>query len=305
MLEIDFAKMVGAGNDFIIINDYYGKLKVDLHAIARALCARRLGIGADGILFLRKSLDADFEMYYLNPDGSEAGMCGNGGRCIARFAVLNGICGRRLRFVSHGSMYYAEVFDSDSVKLYFPAPREIVPSKKIPMTKDDREIGKASSSNNREILDASYICPGTEHVVLTNGNGFETVDTADLVTIGREIRYNSEIFPDGTNVNLIEEVGENKIRMRTYERGVEGETLACGTGAVASAIAASLRYNMKSPISVLTTSGETLIVSFEKNGLQFSKVILEGSARMIFQGKVYYDEKSAKVSDFVDGKSKV
>ena len=210
-------------------------------------------------------------------------MCGNGGRCIARFAVLNGISGAQTRFIEHGNKYFAEVFSAEKVKLHFPDPDEVVPSKKIPL--------------DGKLIDAVYVYPGNEHVVLTSGSGFEKVDSADLITIGRKIRYNSDIFPNGTNVNLIERIGEDKIRMRTYERGVEDETLACGTGAIASAMTASLRYEMKSPVSILTTSKETLMVSFDEKDSGFSNVVLEGSARVVFQGKVLYDEKNNKIMD--------
>jgi diaminopimelate epimerase len=282
MKEINFTKMNGAGNDFIVVNNFDGALKLDLPALTQTICARGFGIGADGTLFLQRSDQADFEMYYLNSDGSEGGMCGNGGRCIARFAVLNGICKPETNFVAHGRNYSAEVFDADKVRLHFPIPEEIVPSKKIPV--------------NGKILDATYVHPNTDHVILTDG--FGGVDAADLITLARKIRYNFDIFPRGTNVNLIEKKGEDKIRMRTYERGVENETLACGTGAVASAIAASLRFNMRSPVEILTTSKESLIVSFERNKEKFSNIVLEGSARIVFQSKILYDEKNHKILDF-------
>ena len=275
--------MNGAGNDFVVINNFDGALNVDLHAMAQILCARGLGIGADGILFLQKSDWADFEMYYLNSDGSEGGMCGNGGRCISRFAFLNGICGARMQFIAHGHEYSAEVLNAEKVQLHFPDPDEIVPSKKIPV--------------DSKILDATFVHPNTDHTVLTGGNGFEKVDAADLVPLARKIRYSSDIFPRGTNVNLIEQIGENKIRMRTYERGVENETLACGTGAVACAITAALRYEMKSPINILTTGKEALVVSFNRDGMHFTNLVLEGSARVVFQGKVLYDEKNLRIMD--------
>lgn len=291
MIEISFTKMNGAGNDFVVLNNIDGWLKAPLDFLARAMCARGLGVGADGILILQKSDQADFEMYYLNSDGSEGGMCGNGGRCIARFAVLNGICKPQTRFIAHGHMYAAEVFDADKVMLHFPDPEEILPSKKVPL--------------GSQFVDATYVHPNTDHTVLTSGSGFDRVETADLVSLARKIRYNFEFFPRGTNVNLIEEIGDNRIRMRTYERGVENETLACGTGAVASAITAALRYDLHSPVEILTTSGETLRVFFERKAQQFSSLILEGSARIVFQGKVFYDEQNHKILDLMNGQGKI
>jgi diaminopimelate epimerase len=298
MIQINFTKMNGAGNDFVVINNFDGTLNLNLPALTRAVCARGFGVGADGILFLQKNNRADFEMYYLNSDGSEGGMCGNGGRCIARFAVLNGICKPQMQFIAHDHKYSAEVFNAERVRLHFPVPEEIIPSKKVPV--------------DGQLLDVTYVHPNTDHTILTSGTGFEKVDSADLITLARKIRYNVDIFPRGTNVNLIEQIprtgssiDKNKIRMRTYERGVENETLACGTGAVASAITASLRYGMRSPVEILTTSGETLTVSFERNESRFSNLVLEGSARVVFHGKILYDEEKHKILDFLNGQGKI
>jgi diaminopimelate epimerase len=285
MIKIHFTKMNGAGNDFVVINDLDSALKVDLPSLAQATCARGFGIGADGILFLQKSDSADFEMYYLNSDGSEGGMCGNGGRCVSRFAALKGISKSRVNFVAHGHNYSAEVFSAEKVKLHFPVPEEIIASKHVPVD------GKT--------LDVTFVHPNTDHTILTSG--FETVDSADLILLARKIRYNFDVFPRGTNVDLIERSGERRIRMRTYERGVENETLACGTGAVASAIAAALRYRMPSPIEILTTSREILTVSFRRENGKFSDIVLEGSARVVYEGEILYDEKNCRILDLVDG----
>ncbi|MCL5267689.1 MAG: diaminopimelate epimerase [Bacteroidetes bacterium] len=291
MIEISFTKMNGAGNDFVVLNNFNGALQIELPDFAEAVCARGFGIGADGLLVLQKSRESDFEMIYLNSDGSEGGMCGNGGRCIARFAVLNGICKPTMHFTAHGGSYAAEVFGHDKVRLHLPDPDKVTPSMKIPL--------------GSQFLDATYVHPNTDHVVLTSGGGFDKVDSADLLALARKVRYNFEIFPKGTNVNLIEKIAENKIRMRTYERGVENETLACGTGAVASAITSSIRYGVQSPVSILTTGGETLKVSFDRTNNRFSNIVLEGSARVVFQGKVLYNEQNHKVLDLIDGQGQI
>ncbi len=291
MIEIDFTKMNGAGNDFVVINDLGGTLDTDLPSLARALCAKGFGIGADGLLVLRKHVGYDFEMIYLNSDGSEGGMCGNGGRCISRFAVLNNICKSPMKFTAHGKNYSAEVADDRKVRLHLPDPDRVSPSIEVP-------IGS-------QRLDATYVHPNTDHTVLMGGNGFDRVDSADLIGIARKIRYNFGIFPKGTNVNLIEQDGDNGIRMRTYERGVEDETLACGTGAVASAITASIRYGMVSPVRIKTTGGEILNVYFEKSGNNFSKLVLEGSATVVFRAKVLYDERAHKIADLEHGQRKI
>ncbi len=291
MIEIEFTKMNGAGNDFVVINDFGGTLNSDLPSVARALCSKGFGIGADGLLVLRKHAGFDFEMIYLNSDGSEGGMCGNGGRCISRFAVLNGICTSPMKFTAHGGNYSAEVIGDRKVRLHLPDPDKVSPSIEIP-------IGS-------QRIDATYVHPNTDHTVLMSGNGFDRVDSADLIGIARKIRYNFGIFPKGTNVNLIEQDGDNGIRMRTYERGVEDETLACGTGAVASAITASIRYGMVSPVRIKTTGGETLNVYFEKSGNSFSKLVLEGSATVVFKSKVLYDERAHKIADLEHGQRKI
>ncbi len=291
MMQISFTKMNGAGNDFVVLNNFDGGLKIDFPAFAEAVCARGFGIGADGLLVLQNSREADFEMLYLNSDGSEGGMCGNGGRCIARFAVLNGICKPTMRFTAHGASYVAEVFNDRNVRLHLPDPDRVIPYMKIPL--------------GAQVLEATYVHPNTDHVVLTSGSGFDKVDSADLLTLARKVRYNFEVFPKGTNVNLIEKIVDNKIRMRTYERGVENETLACGTGAVASAIASSIRYNAQSPVSILTTGGEILKVSFDTSSNRYSNIVLEGSARVVFQGKILYNEQDHKVLDLVNGQGHI
>lgn len=291
MIEIEFTKMNGAGNDFVVINDFQGKLKADLPAVARAICSKGFGVGADGLLVLRSRPGYDFEMIYLNSDGSEGGMCGNGGRCISRFAVLNGICGSTMRFIAHGGDYSAEVFSDRKVRLHLPDPESVTPSLEVP-------LGAGH-------LDATYVHPNTDHTVLPSGGAFDGVDKADLIGISRKIRYNFELFPKGTNVNLIEQEGDNRIRMRTYERGVENETLACGTGAVASAITASIRYGMTSPVEIHTSGGEIMKVYFEKDADRFSGLVLEGSATVVFRGKVAYDEKTEKLIDLEHGQGKV
>lgn len=291
MIEINFTKMNGAGNDFVVINDFDGSLKTELPPLASALCAKGFGIGADGLLVLRKHPERDFEMIYLNSDGSEGGMCGNGGRCISRFAVLNGICKSPMKFTAHGGNYSAELVGDRRVRLHLPDPESVTPSLEVPV--------------GAQRYDATYVHPNTDHTVLPSGSAFDTVDGADLIGISRKIRFNFDLFPKGTNVNLIEQDGDSRIRMRTYERGVENETLACGTGAVASAITAAIRYGMISPVEIHTTGGEILKVHFERNGDSFTKLVLEGNTTIVFMGKVLYDERRHEIVDLEHGKGKI
>lgn len=287
MLELKITKMHGAGNDFIVIDDYSGILNIPLESLAKGLCRRGFGLGTDGLLVLRKSDLADFEMIYLNSDGSYGGMCGNGGRCIARYASLKGISSSHVKFVAHGKTYTANVFGSNEVRLNLPDPDKIIPDLVIPV--------------GNKLENAVYVYPNTDHTVLFQEEGFDDIESTDIVLIGRLIRYNFEVFPKGTNVNLVAKIGDNKIRMRTYERGVENETLACGTGSVASAIGASLKYGMKSPIEVKTTGGETLRVYFNRNGSNFSNVSIEGSAVVLFETSVTFDPDANMIVDRFDG----
>lgn len=291
MIEVSFTKMNGAGNDFVVINDFNGTLNTELPPLAAALCGRGFGIGADGLLVVRKNSKFDFEMIYLNSDGSEGGMCGNGGRCVSRFALLNGICRSPMKFTAHGGNYSAEVLSDRIVRLHLPDPEQVKPSLEIPI--------------DSVCYEATYVHPNTDHTVLLSGGAFDDVDNADLLTIARKIRYNFDLFPKGTNVNLIERDGDSRIRMRTYERGVENETLACGTGAVASAITAVIRYGMTSPVEIRTSGGEMLKVHFERNGDRFSKLVLEGSATVVFMGKVLYDERTHKIDDLQRGQGQI
>lgn len=291
MIEINFTKMNGAGNDFVVINDFDGTLKADLPPIAHALCAKGFGIGADGLLVLRKHPKLDFEMIYLNSDGSEGGMCGNGGRCISRFAVLNGVCKSPMKFTAHGGNYSAELVGGRKVRLHLPDPESITPSLEVPV--------------GAKHCDATYVHPNTDHTVLLNGSAFDTVDSADLIGISKKIRYNFELFPKGTNVNLIEQEGDNRIRMRTYERGVENETLACGTGAVACAITAAIKLGMISPVEIHTTGGEIMKVYFGRSGDRFSKLVLEGNTTIVFRGKVLYDERKHELVDLEHGQETI
>jgi len=291
MLELKITKMQGAGNDFIVLDDCSGTLNIPLESLAKGLCSRGFGLGTDGLLVLRKSESVDFEMIYLNSDGSYGGMCGNGGRCVARYAYLKGISSRSPKFAAHGQIYTAEVFDSNKVRLHLPSPDKIIPELPVPI--------------GAKLENTVYVYPNTDHTVLFKGEAFQDIESIDIVSFARGIRYNFEIFPQGTNVNLVEKIGDNKIRMRTYERGVENETLACGTGSVACAIGASLKYGMKSPIDVKTTGGEILRVYFDRDGLSFSNISLEGSAVVLFETNVIYDQNLNVIVDRFDGRRTV
>ena len=262
--------MSGAGNDFVVIDNRSRQVRNGSRA-ARILCDRRWGIGADGLLLLEKSRRAEYRMMYFNADGSYGGMCGNGGRCMARFAVMNGLAPRKHRFEALQHIYLASVKNSE-VELSMIDPVGLRLEKKI------RLQGKSVS--------VSHVDTGSPHVVVVCSalGARKRLKSVDVVTLGREIRDHAAFKPGGTNVNFIERMRGNLIAIRTYERGVEAETMACGTGSIAAAIVASRLWELRSPIDVIPESKKTLRVEFVDNGTNITNVRLIGPAVVSFYG---------------------
>jgi len=272
-MRVHFTKMSGAGNDFVVVDNRDRKIRHGAR-IARYLCDRRWGIGADGLLLLEKSRIADYRMMYYNADGSYGGMCGNGGRCIAWFAHRSKIAPARHTFEALDYLYDAEV-KGKTVLLRMKSPKGL-------------EIGKQVRLSSGKLRLAS-VNTGSPHVVVKVadiGRKKSRMSTLDVIGMGREIRYHPAFRPAGTNVNFVEAVGANSIKIRTYERGVEDETLACGTGSIASALVSSVLWNLKSPITVIPKSGRKLQVLFEREGGHFGNVRLKGPAELVFKGFV-------------------
>jgi diaminopimelate epimerase len=210
----------------------------------------------------------DFKWSFYNSDGSRAEMCGNGARCVSRFAYLEGIAGKTLSFETDAGTISAVVKDKKV---------------KIKMT-DPTDLGEeASLEMNGEMLAYRSINTGVPHVVIE----VDDLEAMDVVAVGRTVRNHPAFEPDGTNVNFIQLGGDGTLGIRTYERGVEDETLACGTGNVAAALISYLRHGMQSPVKLLTRSGEYLSIYFECQGNVFSDVYLEGDARVIYKGELY------------------
>ena len=262
---IAFTKASGAGNDFVIIDNMNGACPADKSALAVSLCSRYFGIGADGLLVIEPSNRADFRMLYYNSDGSFGGMCGNGGRCAARYAVLKGIASPSLKFEALGYIYRADVQGS-AVRLSMKDPSDL--HRNVPVDFDTEHF-----LGNR-------INTGAPHVVIFD----EQLDERDVVLTGRAIRRHHQFLPDGTNVNFVKLLGGDRIAVRTYERGVEAETLACGTGSIAGAVISSLQFGLRSPVHVRTRGGEDLHVEFTITGETARDIILVGSAHMLFSG---------------------
>ncbi len=260
MKKLNFTKMVGSGNDFIVIQ---GKPAGNLSALAKELCGRRFGIGADGLLILEKSKKADLRMRIFNADGSEAEMCGNGARCAALFSGKS-----KSRLITSAGVINAQICGKQA-KVQITQPKGI--KLDIPIKVNGR------------VIKVNFINTGVPHtVIFVNG-----IDNINVNYIGGIIRNHAKFSPAGTNVNFVEVKGPNTIRIRTYERGVEDETLACGTGSVACALIFALKNNLDTLVKVETQSGETLKVYFQRVNCKFSNVWLEGSARIVYKGEYY------------------
>jgi len=271
MSKIKFTKMCAGGNDFVVIDDREKNLPLKEADLARELCQRRFSIGADGLLLLEHSSQGnDFRMRIFNPDGSEAEMCGNGARCLARFARKEGITGEHMAFETLAGRMEAEVKDNeDEVKLKMPDPTDIRFHIRLCLDGDAYEV--------------HYLNTGVPHLVLPV-EGLESVAVNEL---GRKLRYHKEFFPQGANVDFIEVESKHSLSLRTYERGVEKETLACGTGAVASAIVAfSLGKVARPPIEVRTRGKEILRIHFQSSSSEITGVYLEGKAKFICEGDI-------------------
>ncbi len=272
MKKLKITKMHGSGNDFIIIDNRSNLLKgVSFPELARILCRRREAVGADGLILVENSVIADFKWRFFNADGSEAEMCGNGGRCVARFAFLNGIAKAKLAFETIAGPVQAEV-TGRRVKLQMPLPTDLKLNQEISV--DDRNYTIGS------------INIGVPHAVLL----VEDTDHTPVIEVSRKIRFHQAFQPAGTNVNFVHIIDGSHLNIRTYERGVEDETLACGTGSVASALITAALNQVESPVEVKTRGNEILTIYFQKNNdLSFSHVYLEGDTCLVFEGTLGED----------------
>ncbi len=255
-MKIPFVKYHGAGNDFVIIDNTKGIYAFSQAKIAH-ICHRRFGIGADGFMLVERSAEADFHMRYFNSDGNESTMCGNGGRCISHYAHSLGLTGATISFVGIDGPHQATLLNPERVKLKMVNVSEVVEEK-----------------------DFYFLNTGSPHHVIF-GN---SITDRDIVGEGKAIRYSSR-YPKGTNVDFVEELGNNRIFVRTYERGVEDETYSCGTGVVASAIATYLKGN-KSEHFEIETRGGSLEVDFNHQKGEFFDVYLTGPVKFVFSGSI-------------------
>jgi diaminopimelate epimerase len=285
MEKVSFIKMSGAGNDFVVINkDSYPELDLTSSSIKK-LCDRRNGIGADGLITIASAGSPyDFSMRYYNADGTTGSLCGNGARCAIRFARFSKITSNKfVRFLSNDKEYSGNILAEDITKVNFNSPAKI-----------DLDISVKAAGR---VIKASFIDTGSPHVIINiedvykdssgKSSYYYDLNTFPVFDLGKEIRFHPDFSPAGTNVNFIKIIG-NKVHIRTYERGVEDETLSCGTGSTASALAAHFHYDLKSPVSLVTRGGDILTVDFLANDQNITDLSLTGPVKIVYTGEFLY-----------------
>ncbi len=273
-LVLEFTKMNGAGNDFVVIdNRFYNFSEEELAGLARRLCPRRTGIGADGLLAFDRAEDPSrhaYRMRYHNADGSLATMCGNGARCLALFARQAGLEEDAFAFESDAGVYRAR-FAEEGVRIYATPPRDF---------SAERALAGGGT--------AAYVWTGTPHVV----RFVEEAESAPVEEEGRRLRHDAAFAPEGANANFVQVEAEGggaeeaRLRVRTFEKGVEAETEACGTGALAAAVVAGLVGRIEAERVAVVMPGGTLYVGFRREGEGVTDLYLEGPAEVTFRGTV-------------------
>lgn len=268
MSYIPFSKYSGCGNDFIIIDNRNIKFPAHDHRLIQNLCARCIGIGADGLILLEKGVETEYKMRIFNNDGFETEMCGNGLRCFVRYLQDCGYGIGPYKIESMKKNHFC-LIDGEMVTIEMGDPNPAEIKWNIPLTLNSCR------------LTVHYMDTGVPHAVTF----ISPLKDVDVATLGSQIRYHTFFQPKGTNANFVEVEDNDVIHIRTFERGVEGETLACGTGATAAALAVAHCYGLQSPIAVKTQSQDLLYVSFERNGDIFQKITLTGPAERVFYGQ--------------------
>lgn len=275
--RIPFAKMSGSGNDFVVIDNRFGPIPADSAGeFTRLVCRHRLSVGADGVVLIEPPTGptVHFRWRYINADGSDGELCGNGAMCGARFAYLQGIAPAQCVFETASGLVHAEVDVScPRVRLKMADPGPVRP---------DLDVEAEGHALHLHAIEV-----GVPHAVIVTADADAFAPGAELLRLGSAVRHHAAFAPAGTNVNLVSVPGPNRLRMRTYERGVEDETLACGTGAVASAIVATRLELVSPPVEVVTSSGRVLGVDFSRDGAHATEVRLSGEARVVATGEIW------------------
>lgn len=265
--KINFYKMVASGNDFVLIDRRKEKFVPNKKNI-QAICRHKFGVGSDGVLLIEKSRKCDFRMRIFNPDGSEPKMCGNGARCSAYYFFLNSKK-QAISIETGAGLLEAKRSGKGVIKIKMTDPHSF-------------ETDLQLNVNGTKYI-TNYINTGVPHAVIFSND----IDKLDIDDIGSKVRFHENFSPEGTNVDFVKILDKDNIQIRTYERGVENETLACGTGSVAAAVVfgnETPEINFKRVVSVHTRSGEILKVYFAFKENKFSNVWLEGKARLVYKG---------------------
>ncbi len=257
-MKLTFYKYQGTGNDFVMVDNRDESFPKDNTALVNRLCDRKFGVGADGLILLENDAETDFKMVYYNADGNQSTMCGNGGRCLVAFANFLGVVKEKATFNAIDGLHYAEV-DDDEVKLQMI------------------DVASVNVFDNYTFLNTG----SPHHVQLV-----KDIQTYDVFANGKQIRNGAPYFEEGTNVNFVEKMTADTFAVRTYERGVEDETLSCGTGVTGVAIAMFETGNTTANTVTLQTPGGNLKVSFEKADNAYTNVFLQGKATYVFKGEI-------------------
>jgi diaminopimelate epimerase len=268
-MKIKFWKMHGARNDFVLFDNRDGMFPVDDRDFVAHIAARHSGIGAEGVILLEASDSADFRMPFFNPDGGEAEMCGNGARCAALLAYELGVAGKSMAIETKAGQVCAQILN-DGVCLWMTAPK-------------DWNLEGSLEMDGRS-LTYGYVNTGVPHVVMRTGN----VEDVDVREVGSLVRRHRDFAPAGTNVNFMQVLPNGALAVRTYERGVEAETLACGTGVTACGLVAAKKGWVSLPVQVFTRSGDMLLVNGELTEEGAACVTLTGPVEHVFKGEVDY-----------------
>jgi diaminopimelate epimerase len=260
--------MHGAGNDFILFDDRDGRFPDTDHAWIHQIARPKYGIGCEGVILIQPSEEADFRMRFYNPDGNEVEMCGNGARCVARLAHELGAAPDRMQFDTMAGVLGAEVLGVDQIRLTMTEPKDWALNQILTLPEGPRTY--------------HFVNSGVPHVVMET----EDLSGVDLCPLGAAVRYHEDFKPNGTNVNVIQITGPDALSVRTYERGVENETLACGTGMVACGLIAGTLGRVSRPVQITCASGDVLQVDYEPTENGARNVTLTGPAVHVFQGEI-------------------
>jgi len=276
MRNVSFVKMHGAGNDFVLIDDRAAAFPAHDHLLVAALASPRTGIACEGVILVQKSSAADFRMVFFNPDGTEADLCGNGARCVAAFArEIGAAASNAMTFETRAGLVDAEVLDANRVRVWMPEPK-------------NRRYGLVVPTSFGPIA-GDLVTAGVPHFIVA----CESVASVDVAKLGRELRLAEAFAPDGANVDFVQYTGAHRALIRTYERGVEAESGACGTGSVAAAVVSVEAKGKSLPLHLRTSQGFELTVDGDWRRAKSTGFTLTGPVRRVFAGTVDLDALAA------------